>query len=220
MAPSTRAFIAALALAGCGSATTPPPSESVAASAPAAPAAQLPAAGTYELDPPHTFVYFTAQHKIVGKVRGRFDKVTGTLTVAKDPAASAVDVTIEASSIDTQNTMRDDDLRGPDFFDAAKSPTITYRGRGIRPTNGGWAIDGSLTIRGITKVVPLRFTFGGTAPSEPGKPDRVAFHAEGGTKRAEFGMMRELADEIGTSTAIDVTIEVDTEALAAGSANR
>lgn len=219
MSTSPRALVIAVALAGCGSARTPPPSESVPASA-ATPAPRLPAPGTYELDPPHTFVYFTAQHKIVGKVRGRFDKVTGTLTVDKDPAASAVDVTIEAASIDTQNTMRDDDLRGPDFFDAAKSPTITYRGRGIRPMNGGWAIDGSLTIHGITKVVPLTFTFGGTAPSQPGKPDRVAFHAEGGTKRAEFGMMRELADEIGTSTAIDVTIEVDTEALAAGTANR
>ena len=175
---------------------------------------QLPAPGTYQLDPPHTFVFFAAQHKIVGKVRGRFDKTVGTVTVDEDAAACAVDVTIEATSIDTQNSVRDNDLRGSDFFQAAKSPTITYRGRGIRPTDAGWVIDGSLEIRGITKVVPLTFTFRGTAPSEPGKGSRIAFHALGGIKRAEFGMVRELASEIGANKGVDVTIEVDTEALA------
>jgi polyisoprenoid-binding protein YceI len=50
-------------------------------------AASLPSVGTYTLDPPHTFIYFAAQHKIIGKVRGRFDKMTGTIVVTKDPAA-------------------------------------------------------------------------------------------------------------------------------------
>src|SRR5260370_36250599 len=77
----------------------------------------LPTPGAYEIDPPHTFAYFDARHDVVGLVRGRFDKVAGTITVAKDPAACSLDVTIDASSISTQNILRDEDLRGPDFFD-------------------------------------------------------------------------------------------------------
>jgi len=177
----------------------------------------LPAAGTYELDPPHTFAYFNARHLIVGLVRGRFDKVAGTITVTQDPAACTLDVTIDASSISTQNGMRDEDLRGPAFFDVKDFPTVSYHGHGIRRASGNsWIMDGSLTIRGVTKVVPLRFTFNGTAPSEAGKPVRVAFHASAGVKRADFGMTRDNLKELGAFPApgADVAIEIDSEALA------
>jgi len=75
---------------------------------------------------------------------------------------------------------------------------MTYHGRGIRRVSGSsWTLDGSLTIRDVTKVVPLTFTFNGTAPSEPGKPARVAFHGSAATKRADFGMTRDLLQELG-----------------------
>jgi polyisoprenoid-binding protein YceI len=57
-------------------------------------------------------------------VRGRFDKTTGTITVTQDLAACALDVTIDAFTLSTQYTERDDDLRGPDFFDVTKFPTM------------------------------------------------------------------------------------------------
>ena len=60
---------------------------------------KLPAAGTYQIDPVHSFVYFSAWHQIVGVVRGRFDKITGTVTASPDPAACAVDITIATYSI-------------------------------------------------------------------------------------------------------------------------
>lgn len=175
----------------------------------------LPTPGVYEIDSPHTFAYFNARHKVVGLVRGRFDEVSGTVTVAQDPSASAVDISIDAASVSTQNDIRDEDLRGPDFFDAKKFPTITYRGRGIRLDGESWTMDGALTIRGITRVVPLKFVFNGTAPSSPGKPSRVAFHATAGVKRADFGMTRELLEELGASPSAgpDVEIEIDTELL-------
>jgi polyisoprenoid-binding protein YceI len=176
----------------------------------------LPAAGTYALDPPHTFAYFDARHLIVGLVRGRFDKTAGTITVARDPAACSLDVTIDATSISTQNSVRDEDLSGPAFFDVKNFPTMTYVGHGCRHSSGNsWTVDGSLTIRGITKVVPLRFTFNGTAPHEAGKPARVAFHGTAGTKRADFGMTRDNLAELGAVPAPgpDVQIEIDAEAL-------
>jgi len=179
----------------------------------------LPAPGIYTIDPVHSFTYFGAWHHVVGLVRGRFEKVEGTITVSQDPAACGVDITIDASSITTQNSERDDDLRGPDFFDVKKFPTITYRGRGIRRTPGGfWSLDGSLAIRGVTKVVPLTFIFKGAFPdTRPGKPARVAFHGSAATRRADFGMNRDNALELGVPPApgSDVAIEIDVEADAA-----
>ncbi len=175
----------------------------------------LPAPGIYEIDPPHSFAYFRARHVVVGAVRGRFDKIAGTITVAQDPADCSLDVSIDVSSISTQNSMRDEDLRGAAFFDVKNFPVMTYQGRGIRSVSGkSWRMDGSLTVRGITKTVPLHFTFLGTAASDPGKPARVAFHGSAATKRADFSMTHELLHEIGASSAPDVEIEIDSEALA------
>ncbi|HET9992078.1 MAG TPA: YceI family protein [Kofleriaceae bacterium] len=163
---------------------------------------------------PHVW-YFNAQHHVVGMVRGRFDKMTGKVTVSNDLAACGVDVSIDAASVSTQNATRDEDLRSPAFFDATAAPTIEYHGRGIRPVGEKWVLDGTLTIRGITKPVPLEVVFNGVAPAKAGQPKRVAFHATAATKRADLGMVRELLDEIGvTSEKPDVWIEIDAEALA------
>jgi len=176
----------------------------------------LPAPGTYQIDPVHTFVYFGAWHHIVGLVRGRFANTTGTITVSQDPAACALDVTIDAFGVSTQFTERDDDLRGLAFFDVRKFPTMTYQGRGIRQTSGNqWIMDGTLTIRGISKVVPLTFTFKGLFPDTPAnEPPRASFHATAGTKRGDFGMIRDNKMELGVppTPGNDVDIEIDVEA--------
>ena len=176
----------------------------------------LPPPGAYKVDPDHSFTYFSAWHHIVGVVRGRFDRVTGTITVAQDPADCGVDITIAAYSLSTQNTERDSDLRGPDFFNVEQFPTIAYKGRGIHQVAGGaWRLDGSLTIRGISKEVPLTFTFKGKFPdTKPGRPMRVAFHGSAATKRGDFGMTRDNLMELGASPGPgpDVDIEIDVEA--------
>ena len=175
----------------------------------------LPAPGTYNIDPVHTFAYFGARHHIVGLVRGRFDKVTGTISAAKEPADCAVDISIDAASIDTQFAKRDEDLRGPDFFDVKNFPTMTYRGRGIRKTSdGAWVMDGSLTIRSVTKEVPLTFRFKGLFPDMPaGDPARASFHATAAVKRGDFGMTRDNLMELGPNPkGPDVEIEIDVEA--------
>ena len=179
--------------------------------------ATLPAPGTYNIDPAHTFAYFGAWHHIVGLVRGRFDKVTGTISAAKEPADCTVDISIDSASIDTQVARRDDDLRGPDFFDVKNFPTMTYRGRGIRQSaDDTWVMDGSLTIRGVTKEVPLTFRFKGLFP-DPAQshPPRVSFHATAAVKRGDFGMTRDNLMELGPNPkGPDVEIEIDVEANA------
>jgi polyisoprenoid-binding protein YceI len=179
--------------------------------------APLPAPGTYIIDPVHTFAYFGAMHHIVGLVRGRFDKVTGTISAAKEPADCAVDISIDTASIDTQFTKRDEDLRGPDFFDVKNFPAMTYRGRGMQMTaDGAWVMDGSLTIRSVTKEVPLTFRFKGLFPDTPsGQPPRASFHATAAVKRGDFGMTRDnLMELVPNAKGPDVQIEIDVEANA------
>jgi polyisoprenoid-binding protein YceI len=184
-------------------------------SAKAAKTDPLPPPGTYKVDAYHSFVYFSAWHHIVGVVRGRFDKVTGSITAAANPADCAVDITIDTATISTQNTERDDDLRGADFFDVKQFPTATYRGRGIRRAGNAWVMDGTLTIRGVSKTVPLTFSFKGLFPDTPaGKPPRAAFHGMAETHRGDFGMIRDNAEELGVPPVpgADVQLEIDVEA--------
>jgi len=176
--------------------------------------AGLPEAGTYRLDPTHTFVEFKARHFVVGAIRGRFGFTTGTVVVSNDPAECTVEVSIDAGSLSTGDPIRDSDVKGADFVDAARFPVITYRGKGLRRSRRGWVIDGILTIRGIARSVPVEFTFAGTAPRRPGWPPRLAFQASAAVQRSAFGMIRELRDQIGMAgEAPDVWIEIDTEAL-------
>ena len=175
----------------------------------------LPAPDVYQIEPDHSFAYFGAWHHIIGLVRGRFDKVGGTFTVSRDPKACSVDVTIDDSSISTQNTERDEDLRSHFYFDVKNFPAITYRGTGIRLVSGrSWIMDGALTIHGVTKTVPLAFTFKGSFTDvPPGRPPRVAFHGSAATKRALFGIGdRDNAEEVGALLAPDVEIQIDIEA--------
>ena len=136
----------------------------------------LPAPGTYNIDPVHTFAYFGARHHIVGLVRGRFDKVTGTISAAKEPADCAVDISIDTASIDTQFAKRDEDLRGPDFFDVKNFPAMTYRGRGIRKTvrwrvDDGWLSHHSQRDKRGAIDVPVQ----GTVPRHAGRRARARF---------------------------------------------
>lgn len=175
----------------------------------------LPPAATYKVDPTHSFVYFSAWHHIVGVVRGRFDQVTGTITSAPNPADCAVDITIDTATISTQDTRRDDDLRGFDFFDVKQHPTATYQGRGIRRSGDKWVMDGTLTIRGVSKTVPLTFNFKGLFPDTPaGQPPRAAFHGAAETHRGDFGMTRDNAEELGIPPVpgADVELQIDVEA--------
>jgi polyisoprenoid-binding protein YceI len=175
----------------------------------------LPPPATYKVDPNHSFVYFSAWHHIVGVVRGRFDKVTGTITAAPNPADCAVDITIDTASISTQNSERDDDLRGADFFDVKQFPTATYKGRGFRQSGSKWIMDGTLTIRGVSKAVPLSFSFKGLFPDTPAsKPPRAAFHGMAETHRGDYGMTRDNAMELGVPPApgADVQLQIDVEA--------
>jgi polyisoprenoid-binding protein YceI len=88
---------------------------------------ELPAAGTWQLDPSHAEVGFVGRHFGLTKVRGRFTGVTGTVTIADDPTNSAVEVLIDMATVSSGDTSRDDHLRSGDLFDVERHPQASYR---------------------------------------------------------------------------------------------
>jgi polyisoprenoid-binding protein YceI len=178
----------------------------------------IPLAGIYALDPAHTFAEFVTQHLVIGRVRGRFDKVAGTATIAEDPYQSSLDVAIETASISTHNEQRDEDLRSARFFDVARFPTMTYRGSGgiIADVNGEWTIQGNLTIRDVTLAVPLTGRLMGIVVDPMGKV-RAGLQGRAEVSRKDFGLLADLEREHGgLIVGKDVLISIDAEALRQG----
>jgi polyisoprenoid-binding protein YceI len=116
------------------------------------------AADTYQLDPNHTYPSFEADHfGGISVWRGKFKKSSGTVTLDRAAKTGTVDVTIDTTSIDTGNDKLDKHLQTPEFFDAAKYPTATYKGTQIR-FDGDTPVEviGTLTMHGVTKPLNLK----------------------------------------------------------------
>jgi polyisoprenoid-binding protein YceI len=144
-------------------------------------------AGTWTIDPVHTYVGFVIKHMMVSKVRGRFATVSGQITTTPDPLDSSVSVAIAATSIDTNNTMRDDHVRSADFFDAEHHPDITFTSTAVRHEDGEFFIDGKLTIRGTTKPVTLAVEPPEFGPNPQGGT-KAGFSAATEVNRNDFGV--------------------------------
>jgi len=151
------------------------------------PITQIPGyvAGTWQLDPAHTEISFLIRHMMVSKVRGRFDRFEGTITTASDPLDSTASASIDLTSINTGNEMRDNHIRSADFFDVEKHPTMTFTSTALRPDGDAFALDGDLTIRGITKPVTLALELNGFV-TDPHGGTRAGFSATGTIDRTDF----------------------------------
>ncbi|WP_141582897.1 YceI family protein [Actinomadura sp. WMMA1423] len=150
-------------------------------------------AGTWTIDPLHTGIGFTVRHLMVSRVRGRFGTFDGMIVTGADPLESSVTATIDLASVDTGNAQRDEHLRSAEYLDVAKHPAMTYRSTGVRPDGEDFVLDGELTLRGLTREVPLRLEVGGFGPDpfrqdDPSKGARAGFTATGEISRLEFGV--------------------------------
>ena len=163
---------------------------------------------TWHLDPPHSAAQFSVRHMGISTVRGTFTKVSGDVAYsASDPAKSSLDVTIDANSVDTRVEMRDNDLRGPHFFDVAKFPAITFKSKRVESAGAGkLKVTGDLTIHGVTKEVVLDVD-GPTPPMKDPKGNlRLGASATTKVNRMDFG--------VGTMPGMigeEVTIVIDVE---------
>ena len=145
------------------------------------------AVGTWTVDTVHSYVGFTIKHMMVSKVRGRFTSFTAEFTTAPDPLQSTVTATIDASSIDTHNEMRDNHIRSADFFAADDHPSITFSSTGIRYEDGEFLIDGELAIRGVAKPVTLTLDGPAFGPGPQGGT-KSGFSASLEIDRHDFGV--------------------------------
>ncbi len=171
-------------------------------------------AGTWDLDPVHSTIGFVARHLMVSKVRGRFTKYEAQVVTAPNPLDSHATATIDLSSVDTGNEMRDNDLRSQNFFDAATHPQMTYRSTGIRADGDGNAflVDGELTIRGITRPVTLAVEVNGFGP-DPYGGTRAGFSAIGEIDRTEFGIAFNAPIPGGVMVSERIQLEIEAEAV-------
>ncbi len=170
-------------------------------------------AGTWTIDPVHSEVGFSVRHMMVSKVRGKFGTFTGEIVTADNPLDSFATAAIDLSSIDTGNTQRDEHLRSADFFDIATTPTMTYRSTGIRQDGDDYVVDGELTIRGITRQVPLKLELNGFGPDAYGGV-RAGFTATGEINRNDFGVSWNAAIEAGGVVVSDkVSLHLEVEAV-------
>jgi polyisoprenoid-binding protein YceI len=169
---------------------------------------------TYEIDPSHSRVEFTIRH-LFSRVSGSFGEFSGTIRYdAADLTGSAVNAEIAAKSIDTNNEKRDGHLRSPDFFDAAKYPTLTFTSRKVVPAGDGkFKIEGDLAIHGVTKPVTLEGSFLGAGPGLDGVT-RAGFEATTKVDRKVFGILwNKTLDQGGTLLGDDVQINLEIEAV-------
>jgi polyisoprenoid-binding protein YceI len=151
--------------------------------------AQLPtAAGTWQLDPKSTTIEFhTKAMWGMRAVKGTFRAISGTGAVAHQSAISG-DLVVDATSIDTQNKRRDKHLRGADFFDVTKYPTLTFTASEVTPTG-----DGTLNIKGALHIKDQSQTIEFVATPAYTSPDRVTLNAEATIDRSRWGMSWKMA---------------------------
>lgn len=172
---------------------------------------------TYSIDNAHSDVSFSVRHMMFAKVRGHFTKWSANLVFdPAKPAASSVEVSIDAASIDTREPQRDAHLRSGDFLDAESHPKITFKSRKVEsPSAGHYKVIGDLAIRGVTREVVLDVEEGGRG-KDPWGNERVAFIAKAAINRTDFGLKWNQALEAGgVLVGEKVEIEIDVQAIAA-----
>jgi polyisoprenoid-binding protein YceI len=174
----------------------------------------VPVAGTYDIDPKHTSVEFVARHLMISKVRGRFDDVEGTITVADVPEESSVEVKIAASSVRTGEDQRDAHLRSGDFFDVETHPTWTFKSTAVEQNGDQWKVTGDLTISGSTHPVVLDVEFDG-ANATPWGTTAVGFSASTEIDREQWGLTyNQVLETGGVMVGKKIRIELQVEAAA------
>ncbi|WP_214703979.1 MULTISPECIES: YceI family protein [unclassified Exiguobacterium] len=155
-------------------------------------------AKTYQVDPAHSSITFTVKHMMISKVKGEFKefdiKANGE---PNDLANASVKVTIQAASIDTNNTDRDNHLRSGDFFNAEEYPHLVFHSTSFRSKGGGeFELTGDLTIRGTTREETFEVEYEGSA-KDPWGNMKHAFSGEGSLNREDYGLTWNQALEAG-----------------------
>jgi polyisoprenoid-binding protein YceI len=171
--------------------------------------------GTWTVDPVHSEVGFSVRHMMVSKVRGKFTNFSGEIVLGEDPFASSATAEIDLRSISTGNDQRDEHIRSADFFEVETYPTMTYRSTGARFSDGNYILDGELTLKGVTRSVPLVLELNGFGP-DPFGGTRAGFTASGELNRRDFNVNFSAPMQNGGAVVGDkITLHLEIEAVLA-----
>jgi polyisoprenoid-binding protein YceI len=173
-----------------------------------------PTVRTFQIDKTHSEVAFRVRH-LLTKVRGRFTDFEGAIGYnAAAPEQSSVSFSAKTASIDTSEPSRDKHLRSADFFDADVHPDLTFVSRGITRTgDDSFAVEGDLSIRGVTRPIVLPVTVLGTA-KDPWGNERLALEADTTINRKDYGLNWNAALETGGFlVGDDVQIHLQVQAI-------
>ncbi|MES1216149.1 MAG: YceI family protein [Bacteroidota bacterium] len=147
------------------------------------------ATSKWSLDPIHSELHFKIKHLMISTVTGQFNKFSSSVETASDDFATAkIDFTAEANSISTNNEQRDEHLKNSDFFDASNHPQLTFTSTNLKKINEEeYKLEGTLTMRGVSKTITLDVEFGGIT-KDPWGNTRAGFTINGKINRQDFGV--------------------------------
>jgi len=171
--------------------------------------AAVAAPATYEIDPTHTFPRFSYSHFGLSTQLSRFNDTRGTVTWDREARTASVEIVIDTTSVDTGYATFDEHIQAEDFLDTARHPTATFRSTrvtfdGDRPV----AIEGELTIKGITRPVTLEVTHFTSMVHPMLDKDAIGAMARTTIRRTDFG-----AGKYAPNVGDEVTIEIALEAV-------
>jgi len=169
---------------------------------------------TWEIDSAHSGVNFSVRHMMIATVRGEFRKMTGTIQMdEKDISKSSVEAMIDATTVETREERRDNDLRSANFFDVAKFPTISFKSTSVtRLGEGKFKVAGNLTMHGVTKEVILDVEGLNTQVNDPRRGPKMGASATTQIKRSDFGLTwNRVIETGGVAVSDEVGIVIDLE---------
>ncbi len=166
---------------------------------------------SWTIDPAHSTVEFKVRHLGVSNVHGTFAKLMGTVKWnEKELLKSSVEATVDCATVNTNESGRDTHLKGPDFFNVEKYPSMVFRSTSLTRADNKLFLNGDLTLAGVTKQVSL--TLDGPAPPQTDAKGvtRSGFSASGIIHRADFNFGSKYpAVVIGDEISISIDIEID-----------
>jgi polyisoprenoid-binding protein YceI len=174
-------------------------------------------AGTWTVDPAHSSVGFSVKHLGIATVRGHFDEFEGTLEIGEGDASARAHGTVQAVSVNTNDSGRDEHLRSADFFGVEANPELRFESTAIEHVEDEtFLIHGDLTMNGITKPIKLTAEVQGTE-SDPWGNERVGLEVSGQLNRGDWNMTFNQA--LGSGNLLvgeKVKLELDISAIKQG----
>jgi polyisoprenoid-binding protein YceI len=158
---------------------------------PGKPDPQAVQAGAYKVEPNHTQVRFGVLHMGFNPYYGTFSNASGSLTLdPAHPGATRLSVSVPVASVATTSATLDGELKGADWLDAGKFPTMTFVSTNVAASGTAATISGTLTLHGVSKPVTLQASFVGAGKNPMGGAQTVGFTAKGIINRSDFGVTK------------------------------